>query len=312
MTDAQLRQLFRRAGRDLDRRQRQRLEDLRRFERDLYDALVASLLPMLKFSNGRIASRVTDKAIDRAIRSALRSSSLTGFRSAIAKDIKAIGRNTDDYYQAIMQEDDRKGFSTIRDRIHRRTANQMGLSSSGVTPGGFIARAFVVDGMLEAIRSVVTSSIAGRSTQPELLRALRIEVKGTADRDGIATQELGELLVDTYTQADRNGSTGYGQALKFKWFTYEGGLIETSRQFCKERDGKVFNTVEAEEWRHDPHLPRTTKEKQTGVLIGYTPVANLGNAYGANETSMGRWRCRHRVRFISDQMAKRLAPEKFN
>ena len=100
---------------------------------------------------------------------------------------------------------------------------------------------------------------------------------------------------------DRQASDDYGTALKFKWFSYEGGLIETSRKFFIDRDGQVFNTVEIERWRKDPTLPKTTKERESGVIVNYTPWID-----------MGRWNCRHRARWISEQMARRLTPQRFN
>ena len=70
-------------------------------------------------------------------------------------------------------------------------------------------------------------------------------------------------------------------------------------EFCIKRNGKVFTVEEAEkEWPKDPTLPRTRKERQSGVLTGYNPTVD-----------MGRWNCRHRTRYISPALAEQLRPD---
>ncbi|HNR55534.1 MAG TPA: hypothetical protein PKJ19_10215, partial [Flavobacteriales bacterium] len=107
------------------------------------------------------------------------------------------------------------------------------------------------------------------------------------------------LIFDTYQYLDRASSDAYATKLGLDAFIYAGGLIETSRDFCIKRNGKVFSRKEAErEWPKDPTLPRTKKERESGVLVGYDPLRD-----------MGRWNCRHRIRFISDALAEQLRPD---
>ena len=94
---------------------------------------------------------------------------------------------------------------------------------------------------------------------------------------------------DAYAQFDRTTQTTYADELGLRAFIYEGGLIETSREFCNERNGKVFTTDEAEAWKL---LNWKGKNKD------YDPLRDMG---GHN--------CRHHPSFISDELAMRLRPE---
>lgn len=310
MTDAELARLFRRLGRDLDAKQRAQLRRLRDMEAALFSAIIVELSKVLTLDGGRIASRITETGINRAIDAASRQVDMTAFGREFVRDIKGILAGNAEYYRN--DYEGRKGFGTTKQRVNDQVMKRLGVDGTKLVKGGYLITLLNSRRYVEQIRATVTASVAAKDTMARLTEALRVTVKGTRQQDGALVRELGEPVVDTYHQADRSASTGFGQALKYKWATYEGGLIETSRQFCIDRDGKVFNTVEAEQWRHDPKLPRTTREKQTGIVTGYTPLASLSNSYGDTSTSMGRWRCRHRPRWISEQMAKRLAPEKFN
>jgi hypothetical protein len=91
----------------------------------------------------------------------------------------------------------------------------------------------------------------------------------------------------------------YAQKLGLDTFIYAGGLIETSRPFCKKHNDKVFTVEEAEkQWPKDSALPRTKVERESGTLVGYNPTVD-----------MGRWNCRHRIRYIPRTLAEQLRPD---
>jgi hypothetical protein len=73
-----------------------------------------------------------------------------------------------------------------------------------------------------------------------------------------------------------------------------GDVIKDSRTFCIKKAGKVFAVIEADtEWPTDPDLIGK------GSGIPYTP-----------RIDRGRWNCRHRIRYISEELAKKLDPKK--
>ena len=127
---------------------------------------------------------------------------------------------------------------------------------------------------------------------------LRVITTGTPESPGLYSKALQNLVLDTYQQVDRAASKEYAVRLKLDTFIYAGGLIETSREFCKKRNNQVFTEEEAAKWKDDPTLPRSKKEKDSGVVSGYDPLVD-----------MGRFNCRHRTRYISRELARELRPD---
>jgi hypothetical protein len=82
--------------------------------------------------------------------------------------------------------------------------------------------------------------------------------------------------------------------LGLKWFIYQGSNIKTTRPFCRKKAGKVFSVEEAAKWRNDPDLVGKSS------AATYNPLLERG-----------RYNCRHHIGYISERLAKRLAPEKF-
>lgn len=94
---------------------------------------------------------------------------------------------------------------------------------------------------------------------------------------------------DTFSRYDRSVQMTYAEQLGLRAFIYQGGLINTSRDFCEKNNGKVFTLEEAEQWRD---------MNWQGKNDNYEPLRDMG---GHN--------CRHFPSMISDKLAIRRRPE---
>jgi hypothetical protein len=131
----------------------------------------------------------------------------------------------------------------------------------------------------------------------DYIKLLKVHITGTENIDGSLVKYYKGFAFDTYQQFDRVSNVEYAKELDLQAFIYEGGLIETSREFCIKRDGKVFTIDEAATWVNDPTLPKTKEERETGVVI-YNPLEDFG-----------RFNCRHMIRYISNEIAIMLRPD---
>lgn len=96
---------------------------------------------------------------------------------------------------------------------------------------------------------------------------------------------------DLYSQYQRIGKNEVRKELGLRFAIYQGGLVDDSRHFCIERNGKCFSEIEIEQWKYLDFK---------GKPENYNPFYDCG---GNN--------CRHRFDWISDQLAKRLRPDLF-
>lgn len=77
-------------------------------------------------------------------------------------------------------------------------------------------------------------------------------------------------------------------------YLYVGDVIKDSRTFCRKKAGRIFAIQEADaEWPNDRDLIGR------GSAIPYTP-----------RIDRGRWNCRHRIRYITEEMAEKIDPAK--
>ena len=95
---------------------------------------------------------------------------------------------------------------------------------------------------------------------------------------------------DLYSQYQRVGANEIRKGLGLVFAVYEGGEIETSRDFCDERNGKVFHISEVEGW--------VNLEWQGKPETAYNPIIDLGG-----------YNCRHTLRWVSKEFAAMKRPE---
>jgi hypothetical protein len=161
----------------------------------------------------------------------------------------------------------------------------------GISDKGNILKGSYLDSLSEnaevrrEIKNYVINSVAGQKNYGEYLKGMKELIVGNDLVDGTLQRYYEQFAFDTYSQVSRAVEKNFADNLGLKHFIYFGSLIDTSREFCIKKAGKVFSIEETEDWKDDPDLPGKSKE-------GYNPLID-----------MGRWRCRHEPRYISPELA---------
>ena len=153
---------------------------------------------------------------------------------------------------------------------------------------------------IAAIKTVVMAGIGTGLT----ITSLKIALKETivSKSGGLIKSLFNERLPDPYVKVDRFIGKKYQVALKLNYAIYQGGTIGTSREFCIERNNKVFSREEiakfgtsADKW--DGYTDKSKGEFQGKSAI-YDPFQDLGG-----------YNCRHFYSWISDELAFTLRSE---
>ncbi len=301
MSERELAALFHATGKDLDARQQARIRQLRGIERELFEQLAKGLVEVLDRGDGKISDRRGSVSINRLVDQLFRAierGSLREFYQQAIKDLSAILANGALYNKEVKPMKP-SGFLSVRRTVNRKMRKRLGLDpdTGKLAEGGYLDRVFKTDAIRQEIKQVISKAVTSGAPMAKVMRQLEVTIKGTREIDGSLSKYFKGFVLDTYQQFDRATSDEYAVKLDLKDFIYQGGLIEASREFCIKKDGKVFTKEQADrEWPKDPTLPRSNKEKQSGVLIDYSPTVD-----------MGRWGpCRHRARYISAEYADRL------
>lgn len=295
--------LARRADKLLDEKQRKRLRELNGVERLLFTKLMKQLVEELEESDGRITSRKgfvsLGKAVD-AIFDAVEEQGLGKLGSNMAKDMHSVVATNADYFKAIQTRVKGGGFKEIRTTVMNTMRRRLGIDQEGgIQSKGYLDQLFATQTARDEVKKMVEKAVTAGIPMKKLERQLRVKVQGSRTTAGVLEKHLGGFVLDTYQKADSITNNEFGKRLGMRFFIYSGGLIETSRQFCIKKNGKVFSIEEAErEWPKDKALPRTKAEEESGVITDYIPMEDRG-----------RWRCRHRLLPIPDELAFEMRPE---
>lgn len=144
------------------------------------------------------------------------------------------------------------------------------------------------------VKTVVLRSIRSEATLREFTKLLKDYVTGTPQATGRLRSFYRQYAYDLFNQVQEAKNEQFRRGLNLQWFLYVGDVIRDSRTFCRKKANRIFAVAEADaEWPKDPDLIGK------GSGIPYTP-----------RIDRGRWNCRHRIRYITEEMAEQIDPAK--
>jgi hypothetical protein len=163
----------------------------------------------------------------------------------------------------------------------------IGFSEGELVKGGYLDELTKMSPLRMELKNYVINSVASSKGYSEYLKGWTELIKSAPGLDGRLKSYYRQYAYDTFNQVDATVNLQYAEALDLKYFIYAGSIIDTSRAFCIKRAGKTFSTEETKTWKNDPTLPGKSK-------AGYNPLIDRG-----------RWRCRHSIKYITDETACR-------
>jgi hypothetical protein len=108
------------------------------------------------------------------------------------------------------------------------------------------------DGLKAQIKNplaeILSNNINSGGQFSGFLEQVRSFIKGTPDLDGRLISYSRGYLRDTLFQYSRSYQEAMTADLKLDFYSYSGGLMDNSRQFCIERSGNYYHRKEIESW----------------------------------------------------------------
>lgn len=278
----------------IDRGQRNLDKELQAMERVLFLALQDELFGQLKTEGGKLVMSRENLLlllrVDASFNIWLREFQ-TGIVRDFAAQLLSIAALTGKMYtdmgaEALVRE-------IAEDNAMLRAA--IGIDADGlVIPGTILYDVSTVAQVRQDVKNVVLQAIKQQQTLREFSTTLRDYVVSTPDADGRLKKYWRTYAYDLFNQSTEIKNEQFRRGLDLQWFIYVGDVIKDSREFCRKKAGNVFSVVEADtEWPNDKDLIGK------GSGIPYTP-----------RIDRGRWNCRHRIRYISEEMAVTLNANK--
>ena len=112
-------------------------------------------------------------------------------------------------------------------------------------------------------REAIASSIQSGGSRQDLIDTLRLLVQGDKDVDGRLLRSTRLIVSDAFALNDAAVTEAISENLGLEWYLYTGGLIDTTRPFCKARNGKYYHKTEVEKWANlkwQGKMPNTDKK----------------------------------------------------
>jgi hypothetical protein len=282
----------------IDKRQASLGVSIASAERELFSRLLEEITSELTFKNGVIENSVSNYLVlirlDRAFDSWV-NEVMNPVTKEFVKDLFSVAEMTGAYYEGYAAEKLINDIATSNELL--RAA--LGIDSKGnLIKGSIMADISSVSTVRTEIKQIALLGINSGQTLKEFSKSIRDYVKGV-EKDGGAVNKFFKsrqsgYAYDLLNKVAEIKNEEFREQLDLKYFIYVGDIIQDSRAFCIKKAGKVFAVVEADrEWSGDPDLIG----KGTG--IPYTP-----------RIDRGRWNCRHRIRYISNELAKQIDPKK--
>lgn len=207
------------------------------------------------------------------------------------EDLRYIVEDTAGYY---LDESGLKQASQSMKAVETSLLTDLGISSTGsILPNSYFADV-VMD---TSIKRIFRAGLLKFGTQKTMSAAdkkiLEAYIKGDTKSMGLfesfysKADRSGGNIFDNYQRADRLAQDRFSSELGIQAWLYVGGLIDTSRDFCTQRNGKVFLADEIEAWKQVSFegKPKT----------GYDPRIDCGG-----------YKCRHTLSGLGNGTAMRM------
>lgn len=245
-------------------------------ERKLNAYVLSILLPSLDISNNQVKNTNANlKKINKA----------SGLKSFIKKVVNvAMLDYYDTQFNSLTTETTRY-FSAFEPK---KAAQERIINRGQTVTNGFIDELFDNNQIVRAVQQTVTNGIKSGQNVSELRNLLTEQIKGKENKFGLIKSYHYQNGYDQLQAYSRGLDDDFSKALDLNYAIYAGGEIKTTRQFCDDRNGLVFNRETILSWNHTPATWQGRKPNNN-ILI-----------------DMGGFNCRHDFDWISFALARRL------
>ena len=188
------------------------------------------------------------------------------------------------YFQAI---DGKARTLELMPKVKDFMKGWLGIQGNVVEPNGYIDKLVANDPAKIALKNTAMKIVIGQEGFENAKKQIKTLIDGNKDSMGALEKHHKNFAFDLYSQIDRATSDVIRNDLGFEFAIYEGGIIETSRIFCEEHDGKIYHISEIKKFN-----PKEAKPPN------YNPITDLGG-YG----------CRHHLNWISKALARAMGKD---
>jgi hypothetical protein len=191
---------------------------------------------------------------------------------------------------------DTNRLDEIAEKTDKVVNKSLGIDENGLLKeNGFIDKTLESKKVQRMFVKEVNNILDGSPDLALMQHKLKEFITGTKQSTGLLERYYRTFANDLLANIDRTGSLIYANELELNNFYYAGGIILSSRSFCKSKNGKIFTRSEAERWKDSAFI----RDMYGANISDYEPLIMMGG-YG----------CLHRPDWITSDIAKEMKSKK--
>ena len=98
------------------------------------------------------------------------------------------------------------------------------------------------------MRQALSNAVTAGDSRADVIEVFRLLIEGDKDTVGRLDRATRQIVSDTFALADRAVTNEIAEQFDVTWYRYVGGLMDTTRDFCKSRNGKYYDKATVESW----------------------------------------------------------------
>lgn len=273
-----------------------------RLQEQLLDELIKKLIPELDIENGKILNTKRNMNIihqlDKLYTEFAKVNQTNMVRDYAESFSKIDAFNVQYFGQVALDQTTQKRFDAVMNKTQLFMNSRIGIVDGELIRGGYLESFISDQALLNEIRQLTMRAVTGGLEGKSFVEQLSEMITGNEQKGGGFEKYYRTYAYDSLQEYDRAYGNTLAQEFKMNYAQYQGGLIEDSRNFCREHDGNVYSREEIEKFDQ-------WEDPETGEVPGYISSFPGYDPF----VHCGGFNCRHTLSWISDAMAFRLRPE---
>ncbi len=155
-----------------------------------------------------------------------------------------------------------------------------------------VSTAQITNGLSQYLNTIVSDG----ANYKDVYNYIQDYLIGAEDKEGALVRYTRQIANDSFAVSDRTRVTTISENLGIQFYRFQGGIIDTTRCFCEERNGLIFHVSEIMAWG-DGDITAGDLSSNCGYpWAGMNTGTNSGNIFSL----LGGYNCLHTLIPVSE------------
>jgi hypothetical protein len=279
------------------------------YQNDILTSLISQLYSQMDIVGGVIQDTTNNYRVMAQINrvfAEVENTHATKIGNLVGSTTAQVERLNQTYFKLILPARQITKLEKVAELAGKKMASRLGYVENRLIRGGFLDGVLSTTDLATQANDIITKSVTGGIRMKDMVSQLTELIGGTGEH-GFLERKFDRLAHDVFMQHDAAYSNNIANQFELNYFIYQGGLVDESRDFCREHNNRVYHRKDAKSWANwtpskavnidSNDMKQKDPYKVPSYLdyIGYQPLIDRGG-----------YNCRHSISWISDELAKNM------